>query len=80
MSIETEAHKDLALTDGDADNVVGGKKTRKKTVKHPAAAAGSRPPLLIKQDIVYYPVVDQTLPPSDCDPGDGSSVVADSAI
>jgi hypothetical protein len=69
VGIESEAQRDLLLSETDAENVVGGKKMLKHTAKHATATpAGPRPPLLIKQDIVYFPVVDTTLPESDCDP------------
>jgi hypothetical protein len=67
MSIESEAERDLALTDEDAENVVGGKKTVKKAAHHAAATHTAGQPLMIKQDQVYGPVSDQ-LPESDCDP------------
>ena len=49
MSIETDAQKDLALSDEDGENVVGGKKAAKKSVD----AAGR--PLLIKQSTTFGP-------------------------
>lgn len=45
MSIESDANQDLALTDDDAEGVVGGKKQAKKPAHHNvathAAAGGS---------------------------------------
>ena len=77
MSIESEAQRDLSLGEADAENVVGGKKALKHTAKHaPVTAAGPRPPLLIKQDILYFPVVDTTLPESDCDPDNPANAPA----
>jgi hypothetical protein len=67
MSIESEAERDLALTDEDAENVVGGKKTVKKSTHHAGGTHTAGQPLMIKQDQVYGPVSD-TLPDDNCDP------------
>jgi hypothetical protein len=48
VRIESDAQKDLALSDEDAENVAGGKETRKKSAKHTAAVA-PLDPLTIKQ-------------------------------
>ena len=37
MSIESDAQKDLALSDDDAEGVVGGKKKAKKLAQHKTA-------------------------------------------
>jgi hypothetical protein len=47
VGIESDAQKDLVISGEDADNVVGGKKTRKKSAKHTAVAPLD--PLTIKQ-------------------------------
>ena len=69
MSIEADAQKDLALTDGDADGVVGGKRSKKAAAKHKTAPAR-------QVSYTYLPAYsgtpDDTLPPSDCEPDDTS--------
>jgi hypothetical protein len=64
VSIEQDAEKDLALSDDDAENIAGGKKTKHTATKHHAA-----------ERVVPYTKVagftgtpDSTLPESDCDP------------
>jgi hypothetical protein len=68
MTVESDAQKDLALSDEEAENVVGGKKT--KSAKHTKAptypveyihTAGSSSPQVATDD------------PSDCDPTAGGS-------
>ena len=44
MSIETDAQKDLALNPEDAENVVGGKKSKKKAHKKQAVRHASAGP------------------------------------
>ena len=58
MSIDAEAQQDLALTEEDADSIVGGNKKAKKSAKHTAhaAAAAPRGPIMIKQEGTYGPV------------------------
>ena len=63
MSIESEAQKDLALSDEDAEGVAGGKKT-KKTAAH--TAKGHTVPYIKVPAFSGTP--DSTLPESDCDP------------
>jgi hypothetical protein len=65
VSIEADAQKDLALTDGDADGVVGGKRSKKAAVKHKAAPAHQVPFIQMPG---YSGTPDDTLPPSDCEP------------
>lgn len=63
MSIESEAEKDLALSDEDAEGVAGGKKAKKAKSK----AAPSHAVRYI-QVPAYQGTPDTTLPDSDCDP------------
>lgn len=68
MSIETDAQKDLALSDEDAENVAGGKMTAKKS----AATAPTRPPLFVKQTTVFGPTeVSANSGDDDCAPENG---------
>ena len=63
MSIESDAQKDLALSDEDAEGVVGGKKL--KVTKHTAASTHSVPYTKVPG---FTGTPDSTLPESDCDP------------
>jgi len=74
MSIESDAQRDLSLDDGDAEDVVGGKKvTKKKKGGHPAP----KQPIMIKQMGSLGPVeVSANSGDDDCAPdygGDPSS-------
>jgi hypothetical protein len=60
VSIESEAQKDLALSDEDAEGVVGGKKTKKTATK-----ARTVPYIKVP---AFTGTPDSTLPASDCDP------------
>ena len=66
MGIETDAEKDLALSDGDAEGIVGGKKAKKTAAKHTAT---THPVTYIKVP-GYSGTPDDTLPASDCEPDD----------
>ena len=63
MGIETDAEKDLALSDDDAEGIVGGKKTKKVAAKH----ATTHKVTYINVP-AYSGTPDDTLPASDCDP------------
>jgi hypothetical protein len=63
VSIESEAQRDLSLSDDDAEGIAGGKKT-KKTASH--AAPGHSVPYIKVPGYTGTP--DSTLPESDCDP------------
>ena len=73
MGIESEADKDLALGDQDAENVIGGRAVRKTTKR--TAAAKPRGPLMIEQAVTYGPTeISANSGDDDCalDPGDSS--------
>lgn len=77
MNIDSDAQKDLALNDEDADSVVGGNKKAKKSVKHHTAAhpttAASRPPLMVYQATAYGPTeVSANSGDDDCAPDPSS--------
>jgi hypothetical protein len=63
VSIESDAEKDLALSDGDAEGIVGGKKTKKTAAKH---AATTHQVTYINVP-AYSGTPDDTLPASDCE-------------
>ena len=77
VNIDSDAQKDLALNDEDADSVVGGNKKAKKSAKHhkashPAAAA-SHAPLMIYQATAYGPTeVSANSGDDDCAPDPSS--------
>ncbi len=48
MRTESDAHEDLPIRDEDAENVVGGRETHRKSTKHKTAVA-LIDPLIIKQ-------------------------------
>jgi hypothetical protein len=62
VSIESEAEKDLALSDEDAEGIAGGKKTKHATSK------GHTVPYIKVPGFTGTP--DSTLPESDCEPDD----------
>jgi hypothetical protein len=64
VGIETDAEKDLALSDNDAEGIVGGKKAKKTATKH---AATTHKVTYINVP-GYTGTPDDTLPASDCDP------------
>ena len=68
MSIEADAQKDLALSEKDAEGIVGGKKTKKAAAKHTAARSV---PFIQVPGFTGTP--DSTLPESDCDPDESAA-------
>ena len=68
MSIESEAQKDLALSDDDAEGVVGGDKAQHKVHKSEARTE----PLMIKQTQTFGPTeVSANSGDDDCAPENG---------
>ena len=66
MSIESDAQNDLALSDEDAENVVGGKKATKRST-HSAAE-----PIMVKQATTFGPTeVSANSGDDDCAPENG---------
>jgi hypothetical protein len=73
MSIESDADKDLALNDEDAEEVIGGKANRKKSTKHTASAAVALDPLVVRQiDTGPGELPGSSSPPEFVDPGASS--------
>ena len=66
MSIDSDATKDLALTDEDAEGVVGGTKKKKVGHKSPAGHAGQN---INVQFAVPPTAVTTSSEGDDCDPG-----------
>jgi hypothetical protein len=65
VSIESDAQNDLALSDEDAENVVGGKKTTKRSTH-------SGEPIMIKQAAAFGPTeVSANSGDDDCAPENG---------
>jgi len=67
VSIEQEAEKDLALSEDDADGIVGGKRTKKAGASH--ASSHVVPFIKVPK---FSGTPDDTLPPSDCAPDDST--------
>jgi hypothetical protein len=65
VSIESDADKDLALSDGDAEGIVAGKKSKKAAAKH---VATHKVPYIVVP--AYSGPPDDSLPDSGCDPDD----------
>jgi len=66
VSIESDANRDLSLSEEDAEGVVGGKRNLKKTLKtkHPAAAPAETNVEVQASGGGFQPVVDD--PSEDC--------------
>jgi hypothetical protein len=64
VSIESEAAKNLALSDEDAEGIAGGNKAEKT-----ASRAASTHTVAYTKVAAFAGTPDSTLPESDCDPG-----------
>jgi len=70
VSIESDANQDLALTDDDAEGVVGGKKHHKKPPHHTAATHAAGGSVTVNYSPAPGPAQEYTSDGDDCeDPG-----------